>query len=363
MTDAGTPSSARHWVRPSVQALNAYHVPDAGGFIKLDAMENPYAWPDELIDEWLRVLRSVQMNRYPDPAPGALQGLLRERLGVPPDMDLLLGNGSDELIQLVALGVGGAQRTVMAPEPGFVMYRHCAVAAGANYVAVPLEGESYGLPRERMLDALREHRPAVVFLAFPNNPTGNLFDRAVVDAVIEASPALVVIDEAYAPFAGVTYLDRLHECPNLLVMRTLSKMGLAGLRLGCLCGSRAWLAQIGKLRLPYNINVLTQASVAFALRHWDVFEGQAAWIVRDRERMLRSLRALKGIVAYPSAANFILFRVPAGRAGGIFEGLRSEGILVKKLDPEAPLLADCLRVTVGTPRENRCFLGALARLL
>ncbi|HEY5791063.1 MAG TPA: histidinol-phosphate transaminase [Gammaproteobacteria bacterium] len=351
--------AAARWVRPEIQALSAYHVPPAAGLIKLDAMENPYGWPEAMTAAWLERLRAVEMNRYPDPSAGELKAALRRELELPQSAGLLLGNGSDELIQMIALALSGPDRVVLAPEPSFVMYRMIAVFAGMRYVGVPLRDGDFALDRAAMLAAIAAEQPAVVFLAYPNNPTGNLFGSADLDALLEAAPGLVVVDEAYAPFAEASCLELLGRHPNLVVMRTLSKLGLAGLRLGLLAGAPAWLDQFEKLRLPYNVGVLNQVSAAFALEHAAVFAEQTARIRAERGRLQAALAALPGLTAYPSRANFILLRVPPGRARELHAALRDAGVLVKLLDGAGPQLADCLRVTVGRPDENDAFLAAL----
>jgi len=361
MTDGRAERVAR-WIRPEVRRLAAYHVPDPGDAIKLDAMENPYRWPEALVDAWLERLRQVSLNRYPDPAARALRERLGEAMDVPPGMDILLGNGSDELIQMLILAVAGPGRTLLAPEPTFVMYRMLAEIAGLRYVGVPL-GQDFALDLPAMREAIEREQPALVFLAYPNNPTGNLFDAGTMRAVIEAAPGIVVVDEAYAAFARDSFLDALAEYDNLLLLRTVSKMGLAGLRLGMLIGAPEWLAEIDKTRLPYNINTLTQVSAEFALEHRAVLDEQTAAIRRDRAALFEALAALPGIEPFPSEANFILFRVPAGRADAIHRGLLERGVLIKNLGGAGGALADCLRVTVGTPDENRAFLEALQACL
>ena len=357
------PDKLRFWIRPEVRALRAYHVPDAGGLIKLDAMENPYPWPPALVEEWLAVLRGVSVNRYPDPQARLLKERLREAMDVPAGMELVLGNGSDELIQLIALALAAPGRVLLAPEPSFAMYRMIAAFTGMEYVGVPLRGEDFGLDMSALREAIARHQPAVIFLASPNNPTGNLFPEAQVRELIAAAPGLVVVDEAYVPFAETSFMPVLGQYDHLLILRTLSKLGLAGLRLGVLAGPPDWLREIDKLRLPYNINVLTQASAEFALRRHALFDAQAGLIRAQREQLAAQLRALPGIRAYPSAANFILLRVPPGRADALFEALKTGGVLVKNLHGSHDLLADCLRVTVGTPQENQAFIAALARSL
>ena len=350
------------WIRPEIRALSAYHVPDPGDCIKLDAMENPYTWPEEMVEAWLETLREVSLNRYPDPGARALKQGLRDCMRVPADQEILLGNGSDELIQMIALAVAQPGRVVLAPEPSFVMYRMIATLAGMDYVGVPLDRD-FQLDMDAMRAAIQTHQPAVIFLAYPNNPTGNLFRAADIEAILETAPGLVVVDEAYAPFTDASFLDRLGRFDNLLVLRTVSKMGLAGLRLGRLGGDPAWLAEIDKTRLPYNINVLTQASGAFALRHVAVLEEQARRIRADRGLLYAALEGMNGVEPYPSDANFILFRVPAGRGRELFDALKEQGVLIKNLSGAGGVLADCLRVTVGKPEENEAFLRALGAAL
>ncbi len=357
---AGLTDLVKRWVRPEVRAASAYQVAPAHGMIKLDAMENPYTWPDELRAAWLERLRSIDLNRYPDPSASVLAERLRDALDVPQGMRLLLGNGSDELIQMIILSLTGASRSLLSVDPGFVMYRLIADYCGLRYVGVPLAAADFSLDLPAMLQAMDQHQPAVVFLAYPNNPTANLFDEQAVLEIIRNAPGLVVIDEAYAPFTDASFLPRLGEFENLLVMRTLSKMGLAGLRLGVLVGPTAWLDEFDKLRLPYNINVLTQVSTEFALGHQAVFDAQTTSIRAERERVAAAIARLPGVRVFPSQANFLLLRTPPGRAKDWFTGLSEHGVLIKNLDGAHPLLADCLRPTVGTPLENDALTAALA---
>jgi histidinol-phosphate aminotransferase len=284
-------------------------------------------------------------------------------MGIPADMALLLGNGSDELILMLALAVAEPGRKMLSLDPGFVMYRMIALFAGLDYVGVPLKDDDFTLDLDATLAAIERTRPALTFIAYPNNPTGNLFDAAAIEQIIAASRGLVIVDEAYAPFTDHSFLPRLGDWPNLMVLRTVSKMGLAGLRLGYLVGAPEWIGEIDKVRLPYNINVLTQASTDFALRHRTVLDEQTAAIRAERTRLFVTLAGLDGLRPYPSDANFILVRTRPGRAEGIFQGLLDHGVLIKKLDGTHPLLADCLRITVGTPAENTALLEALQRVM
>ncbi len=348
------------WIRPQIRELSAYHVPDASGLIKLDAMENPYHWPEDKIDQWLALLRTAELNRYPDPHARQLKGRLREAMAVPVNASILLGNGSDEIIQMIVMAMGGEGRSVLSVDPGFVMYRMIADFCGMDYIGVPLR-EDFSLDAEAVLAAIEQHQPAVVFLAYPNNPTGNLFDQTDMQRIIEAAPGVVVVDEAYHAFAEDSFMPLLDNYENLLLMRTVSKMGLAGLRLGILAGAPEWLAEFDKVRLPYNINVLTQLSAEFVLQHVAMLDAQTQQIKQDRVELYAQMQALKELTVFPSQANFILFRVPAGKAAAVFEGLKAEGVLIKNMDKAGPLLRDCLRVTVGAAEENAAFLQALMK--
>jgi len=349
-------------LRPEIAALSSYHVPDSRGYIKLDAMENPYSWPRHVVDQWLEKLRDAQPNRYPDPSCLGLKAALKLANRVPEDAELLLGNGSDEIIQILLMALRPGS-VVLAPEPTFVMYRQISRSLSLPFVGVPLREEDYSLDVESFLEAIERHRPTIIFLAYPNNPTGNLFDANAMNRILAAAPGLVVIDEAYAPYANASFMDRLGRHDNLLVMRTLSKLGLAGLRLGFMAGSPAWIREFDKLRLPYNINVLTQISAQFALDHPTLFEDHVRAILRDRALLHGALASLKSVRVFESQANFILLRLMQHDAGSIFEKLKSAGVLIKNLHPNGGMLNQCLRVTVGTPEENQRFLESITEAL
>jgi histidinol-phosphate aminotransferase len=348
-------------VRDEVRALAAYHVSPATGLVKLDAMENPYRLPPELAAQMGARLAEVAINRYPDPAMPELKRRLREAMAVPEALDVLLGNGSDEILQIISLALARPGASAVFPEPSFVMYRMSAVAAGLNPVGVALRPD-FSLDREAMLEALEAHRPALTWIAYPNNPSGNLFERETILELVERSPGLVVIDEAYHAFSGgATLVGEAIAAPNLVVVRTLSKLGLAGLRLGVAIGAKAWLDEFEKLRLPYNVNVLSAAAAELLLDHRQVLEAQAARIVADRAALERALDSFPALRRFPSSANFVLVRVPDGP--GTFEALKARGILVRTFHGSHPLLAHCLRLTVGTPEENRRLVEALGQVL
>jgi len=351
-------------IRDEIRALHAYAVPDSTRLVKLDAMENPFTLPAEVARELGERLAQVALNRYPPADPRPFKDKLARAIGLPAGLSLLLGNGSDELIHLTIQACAKPGAVVLSPWPSFEMYDLASRFDGCRFVGVPL-ADDFALPRERLLAAIDGQRPAVIFISWPNNPTGNLFDRATVEAVLDAAPGLVVLDEAYLPFAQDTWLPQLARRPNLLVLRTLSKLGLAGIRLGYLCGDPAWIGEINKLRPPYNVNVLTLAAADFLLDRLPLLDEQAAVLRAERARLLARLRALPGVTAFDSAANFVLFRVTGGpdAADRVFAQLKSRGILIRNRTHVHPLLAGCLRVTVGTPAENDAFVAALSSSL
>jgi histidinol-phosphate aminotransferase len=325
--------------------------------VKLDAMENPYPLPEQLRRELAEVLAHADLNRYPEPSGRKLRELLARKMRVPQGMELLLGNGSDDLIQIVTLALARPGAAMMFPVPTFVMYGMNATLTGMRAVAVPLR-EDFSFDAEDFVARMHAERPALVFLAYPNNPTGVLYPEEDVLKVIRAAEGLVVIDEAYHVFAGKSFMPRLPEFPNLVIIRTVSKLGLAGIRLGYLAGRPEWVAEFNKVRQAYNVGVLTQAAALFALERLEVLEAQAALIRAQREELGKALAALKGITVFPSQANFFLLRVP--QAERVFERLRRQGVLVRNLHPG---VAGCLRITVGTPDENRILLTALREAL
>ncbi|PMS20787.1 histidinol-phosphate transaminase [Trinickia dabaoshanensis] len=348
-------------IRADVLSMTTYAVADATGFVKLDAMENPFPLPAPLAAQLGEVLAAVALNRYPEPRPAALIEKLKAVMGVPAGADVLLGNGSDELISMIAVACAKPGAKLLAPVPGFVMYQMSAKFAHLEFVGVPHRAD-LTLDTDAMVAAIAEHKPAIVYLAYPNNPTGTLYPDADIERVIEqAKGSLVVIDEAYQPFAQKSWIGRVLQYENVVVMRTVSKLGLAGIRLGYLVGAPAWLTEFDKVRPPYNVNVLTQAAAEFMLEHVDVLEGQAAELRAERAKLAAALAALSGASVFPSAANFLLVRVPDSDAA--FNALLNAKVLVKNVGKMHPLLTNCLRLTVGAPNENAQMLAALEQAL
>ncbi|WP_042421126.1 histidinol-phosphate transaminase [Comamonas granuli] len=351
-------------IRPDVRAMHAYVVQDATGYLKLDAMENPFSLPPALQAALGQRLGALALNRYPGPRYADLRAALAQHAGLPAGQALILGNGSDELISLVALACAQPGATVLAPEPGFVMYAMSAQLQGLGYVGVPLTPD-FELDEAAMLAALAQHRPAITFLAYPNNPTATLWDEGAMQRIIDAAGAqggLVVVDEAYQPFASRTWLDRMRAEPqrnaHVLLMRTLSKFGLAGVRLGYLIGAADLVGEIDKVRPPYNVSVLNCEAALFALEHAPVFAEQARELREQRSALVAALRALPGIEkCWDSEANMVLVRV--SDAARTFAALRERKVLIKNVSTMHPLLANCLRLTVGTAADNAILLQAL----
>ena len=357
-------SVASKIIRPEILAMQAYHVSDATGLVKLDVMESPYRLPEGLAAEIGQLVSEVEMNRYPVPSATRLRALIREVMQVPAGCDVLLGNGSDECIQYITAALAREGAVVMAPAPSFAMFSMHAMFYRLRFVGMPLR-EDFSLDTEAFLAAMAKEQPALVWLAYPNNPTGNAFPVADIERIIRAAPGLVVIDEAYQPFAGATFMPRLAEFENMVVMRTVSKIGMAGLRLGYVCGRPEWIESFDKTRSPFNINVLTEAVAIKLLQNKKVLDAQAAKVLEERERLRPELQRLAGLTVYPSAANFLLARVAGGKGAGtrVFESLKQQGVLVKDLSGGYPLMENCLRLTIGTPEENRILLAALREAL
>ena len=356
-------ASATARLRPDVQAMHAYAIQNCTGMVKLDAMENPYQLSPALQAELGQRLGALAVNRYPGARIDDLRAALARHVALPSGCALMLGNGSDELISLLALACAMPGASVLAPVPGFVMYAMSAQLQGLAFHGVPLTPD-FELDEAAMLAAIAQHRPAITYLAYPNNPSANLWDDAVIERIILAvgeQGGLVVMDEAYQPFASKSYIDRMDRHGHVLLMRTLSKFGLAGVRLGYLMGPQALIEQLDKVRPPYNVSVLNCECALFALEHEAVFAAQALAIREQRAMLFEALADFPGVRAYPSDANMILLRVPDAQRS--FNGLRQRKVLVKNVSSLHPLLANCLRLTVGTADENRLMLAALQESL
>ena len=351
--------SINQCIRPDVLAMRAYAVQSADGMVKLDAMENPHRLSAALQAELGQRLAALALNRYPDGRVNDLREALADYAQMPAGFDIMLGNGSDELIGLLSIACDVAGASVLAPLPGFVMYGVSAQLQGLAFVGVPLTAD-FELDEAAMLAAIEKHRPAITYLAYPNNPTANLWDDAVIENIVNAvgqQGGLVVMDEAYQPFASKSYIDRLARHSHVLLMRTLSKFGLAGVRLGYMIGPKALMAEIDKVRPPYNVSVLNYECALFALENKQAFVAQAQDLIAQRTIVFEALGKLPDVHAWKSDANMILIRVPD--AGKTFDGMKAQKVLIKNVSKMHPLLANCLRLTVGTADDNQRMLAAL----
>ncbi len=363
-------------IRSDVQSMHAYAIQDSAGMVKLDAMENPYTLPPALQAQLGERLGQLAINRYPGTRTEDLKTALRSYAQIPEGYGLMLGNGSDELISLLAMAcdtpapAGSSKLSggkILAPLPGFVMYAMSAQLQGLQFIGVPLTAD-FELDEPAMLAAIDKEKPAITYIAYPNNPTANLWDEGTIKKIIAATASyggMVVMDEAYQPFSSKSWITHIHAAPeanaNVLLMRTLSKFGLAGVRLGYMTGPAALINEIDKLRPPYNISVLNCECALFALENKEVFAAQAHEIKAQRTMLLEAIAKMPGAQPIKSDANMFLVRV--ADAAKAFAGLKQRGILVKNVSNMHLLLANTLRISVGTPHENQQLLAALEETL
>lgn len=360
--EAGGPCEQGGPVREDIRAMSAYTVPDHSGLVKLDAMESPHQLPDGITKEVAVAIGRLHLNRYPDMSARRLRESVRRRHSVPGTHDIILGNGSDELIQLLVqacCGGGRGEGGVMGLEPSFVMYEQIARVAGAEWDAVGLDRD-FDIDTDRTLERIRQRRPRLFFAASPNNPTGNALSAERLDRVAEAMLPCgwLVVDEAYQAYSGSpSLLGRYAGRRNVLLMGTLSKLGLAGIRLGHLAGRSEHIAQLEKVRLPYNINSCTQVIAAIVLDRFEEIGRLVGRTVSEREGLAEELGSIPGVRVHPSRANFLLVEVPDASAH--WAGLAERRVLVKRLAGPIRGKADRhLRITVGNEADNRALTRA-----
>jgi len=342
-------------IRSDIREMPAYHVQPSAGMVKLDVMENPYRLPPELQTKLGERLGQVAINRYPAERTLDLGWALARHAGMPAHCAVTLGNGSDEIITMLSMAISKPGAVVLAPSPSFVMYELSSRYQNLRFESVPLTAD-FELDEPAMLAAIERHQPAAIYLAYPNNPTGSLWDWGTIERIVEAAPGLVILDEAYQPFASRNAMSLLDAHPHVLVMRTMSKFGLAGVRIGYLMGEQGLIQEIDKLRPPFNVGVLNAEAALFALEYADVYAAQAAELRSQREMLTAELSAMPSVHVFPSQGNMLLVRV--ADAAATFKGLRDRGVLIKNVSAGHPLLKNCLRITVGTPDENQALLKA-----
>jgi histidinol-phosphate aminotransferase len=361
----GPKSPPLHLVRDALAGLAAYRTPPDPPPIKLDANESPWPLPAEARARLAERLAEAELHRYPDLSAREVKRLIAARLGARPE-ELVLGVGSDEVIGMLMTSLAqprarAARPAVVVPTPSFVMIPLTARVHGLEPIEVPL-ADDWSLDRPAMLAAIAEHRPNLVYLVSPNNPTGNALSDDEVRAMVEAAPeSLVIIDEAYGPFAGASRGAWCERHPHVAVLGTLSKVGLAGLRVGWARMHPELAAQVEKARPPYNLNTYAQLAVQVILGELPhVLDDALARIVRERERLSQALSALPDLRVWPSEANFLL--VESDEAEALHAALLATGIGVRRF-ASAPRLARHLRITVGTPEENDALVDALRHTL
>lgn len=346
-------------VRDEVRGLRPYDALEIPCDIKLDAQENPYPLPGKIRNKMLKALKPLLINRYPDPEAKELKRIIAGQVGVKVE-NIILGNGSDELIQAIITTFGRSQGKILYPVPTFSMYGIITKSLGQIPIEILLQRD-FDLNMDGMSFAIKKKIPRVVFISYPNNPTGNCFSEEKIIEIIKRKDAAVVVDEAYFDFSKKTFLPLLKKYENLIILRTLSKIGLAGLRVGILIARPAIVKEINKVRLPYNVNSLSQEVARVVLENRDIIDKHINAIIKDRKKLYRELFRIDGITPFPSEGNFILFRT-SKNANKIYQGLIKKGILIRNMN-QRELLNNCLRVTVGTSFENRYFLEALRTLI
>lgn len=348
----------RELVREDIRSLVPYEPHLFSDVIKLDANENSHAFPPELIREIYSRIDGETFSRYPDPTGRELKERIAGLTGTAPG-NIVLGNGSDELIQLILQTFGGAGKRVVIPVPTFSMYRIHGQITSTEPVEVPRD-DSFGIITEMLIAEMRHPDTRITFIATPNNPTGNSVPVEQIRRLVSGAESLVVVDEAYIDFGGETSLPLLQEYPNLIILRTFSKIGLAGLRVGYLLAHQEVTAELLKVKQPYNVNAFSQTAACSVLDCWSLLQKQIAEIIAERGRLIAEMQGIPGVQVYPSQANFILFRTGAP-AGDVHQRLLNEGILIRKNLGATHGLELCLRVTVGTREENNLFLEKLKR--
>ena len=347
--------------RDSLKALEGYHSPQFDVDVRLNTNESPYPPPPAFVDAWLAALAEAPLHRYPDRAARELRQALSAQIGQPVDR-IFCANGSNEVLQTILLTYGGPDRLALVFEPTYALHAHIARITGTP-VVLGERGDDFTIDPDDALARIEADQPDLVFLCSPNNPTGTVDDRELLEAVLDAAPGLVIVDEAYGEFARRSALELVADDVPLVVVRTYSKVwSLAGLRLGLCAAPPRVVAELEKVVLPYHLDFATQIAGTVALRFSAEMEARVALLVEERERLFVELGERTGVTVFPSGANFLLFRVTGegrGRDGhAVWEAMVRHGVLVRDFS-RWPRVEGCLRVTVGAPAENDAFLAAL----
>ena len=353
-------NSLEQIIRPDILKMSAYHVANLpNNCVKLDAMESPYELPDELKQELAQNLSNAPIRLYPNIATDSVIPQLKQVFAIPKNAEVALGNGSDELIQFITLLVASPNAKVMAIEPTFVMYRRNAELFGAKYIGVNT-CEDFSLDIDYVIEQIKQHQPQLIFIAYPNNPTGIRYEKSDIEKIINTATGLVVIDEAYGSFSSDSWISQAGQIENLLVLRTFSKIGFAGLRVGYVSGCLKIIEQLRKILPPYNMNQLGLAAVKFALQHKEWIDNNINKLKMEREILFAALEDIENIKVFASEANFLTVRVPNAQV--CFDTLLESGFLIKNLHNAHPMLANCVRITIGKPEDNAAILKIFRKL-
>lgn len=349
----------KNLIREEVLNQKAYSASEISCPIKLDANESPCDLSPSLKSKIIEGIKKVPLNRYPEPGSPELRTKFAKLYGVTSEM-LLVGNGSDELIQILLIALQRQVSSIMIPTPTFAMYKILALNTGHEVIEVPLD-KQFDLDVDSMLETMEAKFPNLIFLSYPNNPTGNCFDPGRIEAILKETDGIVVVDEAYFYFSGKTFLSYLDKYENLVILRTLSKVGLAAMRIGILISTPPLIHELNKVRLPYNLNTLSQITARLYIDNEAEFQKQADKVVSRRDELFAELKKIDGIKLYPSDANFILFSCSFD-TDSVYYSLIEKGILIKKFNTPV-ILKNCIRVTIGTREENGEFLKALRNII
>ncbi len=349
----------RKIVRKEILSLKPYKAQERDFPVVLDANESPFTLPDGIKKEIVENIDSIAFNRYPDPEGKLLKTSLAAFHGVKPE-NIVLGNGSDELILYLISAFSKRGFSTLYPVPTFSMYGIISQCLGQNKKEVPLDS-NFDIDIDTFLEAVEKMKISLIFLSYPNNPTGNCFSKNKIVKILKSFEGIAVVDEAYGDFSGKTFLPLLKKYKNLIITRTFSKIGLSSLRLGYLIANPEVCEIVEKVRLPFNVNSFSQGCGEIFLKQRKSIDKLINKIVEGREYLYSELKKIKEITPFASEANFILFRVPK-KCGFVHEELKKKGILIRNLNTPG-LLRDCLRVTVGTSSENQRFIKAIKDII
>ncbi len=349
-------------IRPEIRSFIPYNANQQPYRIKLDANESPFNMPLEVREKLSAFISdNPELNLYPDTDSIQLRKALAEHWSADSDQ-IIVGTGSDQLIQIIANVFVGPGDKVLYPTPSFGMYRDSCLIAGGTPVSYLLDPASrFEYSKQAIIEAYDREKPKIIYICNPNNPTGNLMPREDVLAVAEyCRNSAVIVDEAYAEFCDTTVIPYVNKYENLLVLKTFSKAyGLAGIRCGYSIAGHALTKAVNLARPPYNISSLSQYTALLVLSAKEQIQKNVALLIAEREWAAARLKEIKGLDVYGSAANFILVKVE--NCVEVYKKLCEKGIFVRAFG-QSPLLKDCLRISIGTHEQNAGLIDGLSAI-